>query len=123
MEKVSQVLPSDLFGCFKWPFQGLSDLHLGDQKDTWKKLEVNFHKSLVLNLQTCDLTSMIFFAIYFPTIAPPISSKKCFGVIHQIRSNSYFSLPLGVGTSRWALKPYRATLPKTNMAPKSGGFQ
>ncbi len=35
---VYQVLPSDLFGCFKWPFQGLSDLHLGDQKVTWKKL-------------------------------------------------------------------------------------
>ena len=27
-----QVLPSDPFGGFKWPFQGLSDLHLGDQK-------------------------------------------------------------------------------------------
>ncbi len=38
MESIYQVLPSDLFGCFKWPFQGLSDLHLGDQKDTWKKL-------------------------------------------------------------------------------------
>ena len=37
-----QVLPSDLFGWFKWPFQGLSDLHLGDQKVTWKKLVV-FH--------------------------------------------------------------------------------
>ena len=36
---LNQVLPSDLFGCFKWPFQGLSDLHLGDQKVTWKKLE------------------------------------------------------------------------------------
>ena len=33
-----QVLPSDLFGCFKWPFQGLSDLHLGYQMVTWKKL-------------------------------------------------------------------------------------
>ena len=33
-----QVLPSDLFGGFKWPFQGLSDLHLGDQNVTWKKL-------------------------------------------------------------------------------------
>ena len=33
-----QVLPSDPFGGFKWPFQGLSDLHLGDQKVTWKKL-------------------------------------------------------------------------------------
>ena len=33
-----QGLPSDLFGCFRWPFQGLSDLHLGDQKVTWKKL-------------------------------------------------------------------------------------
>ena len=28
---MSQVLPSDLFVCFKWPFQGLSDLHLGYQ--------------------------------------------------------------------------------------------
>ena len=28
----------DLFGCFEWAFQGLSDLHLGDQKVTWKKL-------------------------------------------------------------------------------------
>ena len=36
-----QVLPSDLFGCFKWPFQGLSDLHLGDQKVTWKKLDMD----------------------------------------------------------------------------------
>ena len=27
-----QVLPSDLFTCFKWPFQGLCDLHLGYQK-------------------------------------------------------------------------------------------
>ena len=35
-----QVLPSDLFGGFKWPFQGLSDLYLGDQKVTWKKLVV-----------------------------------------------------------------------------------
>ena len=37
-----QVVPSDLFGWFKRPFQGLSDLHLGDQKVTWKKLVV-FH--------------------------------------------------------------------------------
>ena len=36
--QILQVLPSDLFGGFKWPFQGLSDLHLGDQKVTWKKL-------------------------------------------------------------------------------------
>ena len=27
---------------FKWPFQGLSDLHLGNQKVTWKKLAVLF---------------------------------------------------------------------------------
>ena len=33
-----QVIQSDLFGDFKWPFQGLSDLHLGYQKVTWKKL-------------------------------------------------------------------------------------
>ncbi len=41
----SQVLPSDLFGDFKLPFQGLSDLHLGYQKVTWKKLVHNFWKS------------------------------------------------------------------------------
>ena len=35
-----QVLPSDLFGCFKWSFQGLSDLHLGYQRVTRKKLVV-----------------------------------------------------------------------------------
>ena len=28
----------DLFSGFKWPFQGLSDLHLRNQKGTWKKL-------------------------------------------------------------------------------------
>ena len=33
-----QVLPSGLFGGFKWPFQGLSDFHLRDQKVNWKKL-------------------------------------------------------------------------------------
>ena len=37
-----QVLPSDPFGDFKWPFQGLSDLRLGYQKVTWKKLVVMF---------------------------------------------------------------------------------
>ena len=31
-QPVNQVLPSDLFGSFKWPFQGLSDLHLGNPK-------------------------------------------------------------------------------------------
>ena len=36
---IYQVLPSVLFGCFKWPFQGrISDLHLGDETVTWKKL-------------------------------------------------------------------------------------
>ena len=38
-----QVLPRDRFGWFKWPFQGLSDLHLGDQKVTWKKLAQNVY--------------------------------------------------------------------------------
>ena len=35
---IDQVLPSDPFGGFKWPFQGLSDLHLDYQKVTGKKL-------------------------------------------------------------------------------------
>ena len=42
VENLSQVLPSDPFGDFKWPFQGLSDLHLGYQKVTWKKLAYSF---------------------------------------------------------------------------------
>ena len=44
---IYQVLPSDLFGWFKWPFQGLSDLHLGDQKVTWKKLVLRGSSHLV----------------------------------------------------------------------------
>ena len=43
-----QVLPSDLFGRFKWPFQGLSDLHLGYQKVTWKKLVGVFLGSMLI---------------------------------------------------------------------------
>ncbi len=43
----SQVLPSDPFEGFRWPFQGLSDLQLGDQKVTWKKL-VNIFQTKVL---------------------------------------------------------------------------
>ena len=35
-----QVLPSGLFVGFKWPFQELSDLYLGDQKATRKKLGI-----------------------------------------------------------------------------------
>ena len=31
----------DLFWNFKWPFQGLSDLHLCDQEVTWKKLAMD----------------------------------------------------------------------------------
>ncbi len=36
-----QLLPSDLFGDFKWPVQGLSDLHLGYQKVTGKNLVIS----------------------------------------------------------------------------------
>ena len=42
LKVINQHLPSDLFDGFKGPFQGLSDLHLGDQRVTWKKLEVGF---------------------------------------------------------------------------------
>ena len=35
---ICQPLPSDPFGDFKWPFQGLSDLQLGYQKVTGKNL-------------------------------------------------------------------------------------
>ena len=37
-----QLLPSDPFGDFKWPFQGLSDLQLGYQKVTGKNLVIDF---------------------------------------------------------------------------------
>ena len=33
------VIQSDLFGMVKWPFQGLSDLQLGDEKGTLNHLE------------------------------------------------------------------------------------
>ncbi len=46
-KKRCQVLPSDPFGDFKWPFQGLSDLHLGYQKVTWKKLLDRFCSPLL----------------------------------------------------------------------------
>ena len=32
------VIQSDLFGMVKWPFKGLSDLQLGDEKGTLKNL-------------------------------------------------------------------------------------
>ena len=35
----ARFFPVAFFGGFKWPFQGLSELHLGDQKVTRKKLE------------------------------------------------------------------------------------
>ena len=37
-KKMHQLLQSDLVWTHKWPFQGLSDLHLGNQKVTLKKL-------------------------------------------------------------------------------------
>ena len=33
---MDRVLPSDPFGCLSDFFHGLSDLHLGDQKVTWR---------------------------------------------------------------------------------------
>ncbi len=43
-KNIHQVLPSGLFGEFKWPFQGWKrDLHLGDQKVTWRKLALMIH--------------------------------------------------------------------------------
>ena len=32
------VIQSDLFGMVKWPFQGVSDLQLGDEKGTLNHL-------------------------------------------------------------------------------------
>ena len=40
---IYQVLQSDLGWTHKWPFQGLSDLHFGNQKVTLKKLVVDIY--------------------------------------------------------------------------------
>ena len=52
---IYQVLPSDLFGGFKWPLQGLSDLHLGNQKVTWKKLVVVEFVCSRMLVTSCEL--------------------------------------------------------------------
>ena len=55
-----QLLPSDPFGCFKWPFQGLSDLHLGYQKVTWKKLvDVMYFFFLLMAAQAAQLNEFL----------------------------------------------------------------
>ena len=52
---IYQVLPSDLFGCFKWPFQGVvGDLHLGDQKVTWKKLVDTNHEFFFVGIKNVN---------------------------------------------------------------------
>ena len=56
---IHQVLPSDLFGCFKWPFQGLSDLHLGAQKVTWKKLAYVVFLCVFHLLIVCEYSSAV----------------------------------------------------------------
>ncbi len=38
-KKPSRFFRVTLLGGFKWPFQGLNDLYLGDQRVTWKKLD------------------------------------------------------------------------------------
>ena len=76
--KLSQVLPSDLFGCFKWPFQGLSDLHLGYQKVTWKKLEESdWLESEVSSVSTGTSKSNLGFLVKIS--APGASSKASKG--------------------------------------------
>ena len=82
-----QVLPSDPFVVFKWPFQGLSDLHLGYQKVTWKKLGQSFinkyslavsriHVPLTVDgedwcedeyLSQCQCTCSVFFCWVLPS--------------------------------------------------------
>ena len=37
---------------FKWPFRGLSALHLGNQKVTWKKLEGKFPHNTCISCRT-----------------------------------------------------------------------
>ena len=39
-KSITRFFRVTLFGGFKWPFQGLNDLYLGDQRVTWKKLVV-----------------------------------------------------------------------------------
>ena len=63
-----QVLPGDPFGCFKRPVQGLSDLHLGYQKVTWKKLAIDVCSLPFLTFwspknRSCSLDSLLAFGI------------------------------------------------------------
>ena len=71
-----QVLPSDPLGSFQWPFQGLSDLHLGNQKVTWKKLVYRFHSVTFQLRVTRDLKqlwlSRIQWGIHYSPNTPPI---------------------------------------------------
>ena len=71
----SQVLPSDPFGGFKWPFQGLSDLNLGDQRVTWKKLvyiiilfRFFFGEFLILSAPSFDRFSLTLKATICPFV-------------------------------------------------------
>ena len=66
-----QVLPSDPFGSKKWPFQGLSDLHLRNQRDTWKKLVV-----VVLVFVSMHLEPLLFDRCILQ-IADAISEVSC----------------------------------------------
>ncbi len=75
-----QVLQSDLFRCFKWPFQGLCELHLDDQKVTWKMLVQASNHHHHLHLPWC--TPSVFSwnsALYstFPAMPDGLRPTKC----------------------------------------------
>ena len=59
----SRFFPVTLFGWFKRPFQGLSDLHLGHQKVTWKKLVVIFLLVFVCGTRTPAEIHWVFFKL------------------------------------------------------------
>ena len=75
-----QVLPGDPFGCFKRPVQGLSDLHLGYQKVTWKKLAIDVYSLPFLTFwspknRSYSLDSLLAFGIQKSSCNIPFKKK------------------------------------------------
>ena len=66
-----QVLQSDLVWTHKWPFRGLSDLHLWNQKVTLKKLvgKYRIHGSVI------GYSHLLFFLWFFFQAAPELAQN------------------------------------------------
>ena len=90
---IYQVLQSDLVWTYKWPFQGLSDLHLGYQRVTLKKLVyiyiiyiyIHTYKKLsCIYMYTCVVCVCVLFGMQVTStyLSLPIRKfKSCLGKV------------------------------------------